>query len=124
MINLKKLLKEMEEDKNSNIASIEDPKEWKLVDGEHLLNMGFVREGESVFVLNNPAVKVYKMKKGNFVLEEPMENYEEADIKKGMEPPMKPTGISAFKTSKGIKKHEFPSFIKLINFFDNYKQDL
>jgi hypothetical protein len=124
MISIRKLLKEMDEDKNSNIASIEDPREWKIVDGEHLLNMKFEREGDSVFIMDNPALKVYKMKQGNFILEEPMENHEIIDVKKGMQPPMKPSGLSAFKTSKGIRKYEFESFIKLINFFDNYKQDL
>lgn len=122
MIKLKDLLKESEEDKNPNIASIEDEREWKMPDVEHMFSMKFEREGDSVFVLRNPAMKVYKIKKGNFILEEPIENHEN-DFEKGMVAPIKPQGISAFTQSKQIKKYEFPTFIKLINFFDNYKQD-
>jgi hypothetical protein len=122
MIKLKNLLREVDEDKNPNIASIEDEREWKMPDVEHMFSMKFEREGDSVFVLRNPAMKVYKIKKGNFVLEEPIENHEN-DFEKGMVAPIKPQGISAFTQSKQIKKYEFPTFIKLINFFDNYKQD-
>ena len=74
MIKLKQLLKEVDEDKNSNIASVEDEREWKMPDVDHMLSMKFQREGDSVFVLNNPAMKVYKIRKGPFVLEEPIEN--------------------------------------------------
>jgi hypothetical protein len=123
MIRLKNLLKEVDEDKNQNIASIEDEREWKCPDVEHMFAMQFEREGESVFILKNPPMKVYKIKKGPFVLEEPAENHADSDFKKGMEPPIKPSGMSAFSQSKDVKKYEFPSFIKLINFFDTYKQD-
>lgn len=123
MIRLRQLLKEIEEDKNSNIASIEDEKEWAWTNVDHLFSMKFEREGDSVFILNNPPIKVYKIKKGPFVLEEPIENHEKMDFKKGMEQPIKPHGVSAFDQSKQIKKHEFPTFIKLIGFFDKYEQD-
>jgi hypothetical protein len=123
MISLKHLLQEMDEDKNSNIASIEDEREWKWPDVDHMFNMKFEREGDSVFVLKNPAIKVYKMKKGPYVLEEPAENHQDTDFKKGMEAPIQPQGLAAFSQSKQIKRHEFPTFIKLINFFDRYEQD-
>ncbi len=123
MIKLKKLLKEIDEDKNSNIASIEDEKEWKWVDVNHMFDMKFDREGDSVFVLNNPPMKVYKMKKGPFIVDEPVENHQDIDYKKGMEAPIKPQGMSAFGQSKQIKRYEFPNFIKLVAFFDTYKQD-
>ena len=123
MIRLKNLLKEMDEDKNSNIASIEDEKEWKWSDAEHMFNMKFEREGESVFVLDNPPIKVYKIRKGPFILEEPMENHQDTNYKKGMEAPIKPNGLTAFTNSKQVKKYEFPTFLKLINFFDKYQQD-
>jgi len=123
MIRLRQLLKEIEEDKNSNIASIEDEKEWEWTNVDHLFSMKFEREGDSVFILNNPPIKVYKIKKGPFVLEEPIENHEETDFKKGMEQPIKPHGMSAFDQSKQIKRYEFPTFIKLIGFFDKYEQD-
>lgn len=122
MIKLKQLLKEFDEDKNSNIASIEDEREWKWTDIEHMFSMKFERQGDSVFILRNPAMKVYKIRKGPFILEEPIENHED-NFQKGMISPMKPQGMSAFEKSKQIKKYEFPTFIKLINFFDNYKQD-
>jgi hypothetical protein len=122
MIKLKKLLKEIEEDKDSNIASIEDEKEWKWPDIDHMLSMKFNREGDSIFVLNSPAMKVYKIKNGPYVLEEPIENYEDT-FKKGLVTPSKLQGLSAFTKSKQIKKYEFPTFIKLINFFDRYEQD-
>jgi hypothetical protein len=122
MIKLKDLLKEADEDKDSNIASVEDEREWKWTDVEHMFSMKFDREGDSVFVLKNPAIKVYKIKKGPFVLEEPIENHEDS-FQKGVVAPVKLQGISAFEKSKQIKKYEFPTFIKLINFFDNYKQD-
>lgn len=123
MIKLKKLLKEMDEDKNSNIASIENEREWKWPDVEHMFGMKFERKGDSVFVLNNPPMKVYKMKKGPFVLEEPIENHMDDDDKKGILPPIKPQGDMAFNQSKQVKKYQFKSFIDLINFFDRYKQD-
>ena len=122
MIKLAQLLKEVDEDKNSNIASLEDEREWTMIDIEHMLSMKFEREGDSVFVLNNPAMKVYKIKKGSFVLEEPVENHED-NFQKGIVAPVKLQGLSAFQKSKQIKKYEFPTFIKLINFFDTYKQD-
>lgn len=124
MIKIKQLLKEIEEDKNSNIASIEDEGEWKWPDVDHLFAMKFEREGDSVFVLENPPIKVYKMKKGPFILEEPVENHEDKNPKKGVETPIKPKGLMAFQQSKQIKKYEFPTFTKLINFFDNYEQGL
>lgn len=123
MISIKKLLKEMDEDKNSNIASLEDEKEWKWTEVDHMFSMKFEREGDSVFILNNPPIKVYKIKKGPFVLEEPIENHQEED-KKGTEAPIKLQGLMAFTKSKQIKKYEFPTFIKLINFFDKYEQGL
>jgi hypothetical protein len=122
MIKLKDLLKEADEDKDSNIASVEDEREWKWPDVEHMFSMKFEREGDSVFILRNPAMKVYKIKKGPFVLEEPIENHED-NFEKGVVAPVKLQGMSAFEKSKQIKKYEFPTFIKLINFFDNYKQD-
>jgi hypothetical protein len=124
MIKIKQLLREIEEDKNSNIASVEDEKEWKWPDVDHMFNMKFEREGDSVFVLENPPIKVYKMKKGPFVLEEPIENHEDHDPKKGVEAPIKPRGLTAFTQSKGVKKHQFPTFTKLISFFDKYDQGL
>lgn len=122
MIKLAQLLKEVDEDKNSNIASLEDEREWKMPDVDHMISMKFEREGDSIFVLNNPAMKVYKIKKGPFVLEEPVENHED-NFQKGIVAPVKLQGLSAFQKSKQIKKYEFPTFIKLINFFDTYKQD-
>ena len=122
MIKLKHLLKEMDEDKNSNIASIEDEKEWKWPDVDHMFNMKFDREGDSIFVLKNPALKVYKIKKGPFVLEEPSENHQDTE-KTGNEAPIEPQGLQAFGKSKQVKRYEFPTFIKLINFFDKYEQD-
>lgn len=122
MIKLKQLLKEVDEDKNSNIASVEDEREWKMPDVDHMLSMKFEREGDSVFILSNPAMKVYKIKNGPFVLEEPIENHEH-NFQKGIVSPIKPHGLAAFNQSKQIKKYEFPTFIKLIRFFDNYKQD-
>lgn len=124
MIKLKLLLKEIEEDKNSNIASIEDEREWKWPDVDHMFNMEFEREGDSIFVLDNPPLKVYKIKRGPFIVEEPIENREYLDIKKGEEPPIKPNGLLAFQQSKQIKKYEFNTFTKLISFFDKYEQDL
>lgn len=124
MIKIKKLLQEIEEDKNSNIASLEDQVEWKWTDVDHMFNMKFEREGDSLFILENPPLKVYKIKKGPFVLEEPVENHQEKDPKKGMEAPISPRGLTAFTQSKQIKKYEFPTFTKLINFFDKYEQGL
>jgi hypothetical protein len=124
MIFLKQLLREMEEDKNPNIASIEDEQEWKWPDVDHMFAMKFEREGDSVFVLNNPAMKVYKIRKGPFILEEPVENYEETNPKNKIMAPIKLQGISAFEKSKKILKHSFPTFTKLISFFDKYQQDL
>jgi len=121
MIRLKNLLKEIGEDKNSNIASLENEKEWKWPDVEHMFNMKFDRDG-SIFVLKNPPIRVYKIKKGPFVLEEPEENHNDLD-KSDLSSPIQPQGMSAFKQSKKIKKYEFSTFIKLINFFDTYKQD-
>lgn len=123
MIRIKTLLKEIEEDKNSNIASLEDTREWKLVEAEHLLDMKFKREGDSTFILNNPPMKVYKIKKGPFIVEEPIENKEATDYKKGMEAPMKPRGMAAFNQSKKINKYQFPNFMQVLKFFDSYKQD-
>jgi hypothetical protein len=123
MINFKTLLKEIEEDKNSNIASIEDEKEWKWPDVEHMFAMKFNREGNSIFVMDNPPIKVYKIKNGPYVLEEPSENHQDKHIDKGVEAPIPPRGILAFKQSKKINKFSFPTFIKLINFFDKYEQD-
>lgn len=123
MIILKKLLKEIDEDKNANIASVEDESQWKWPDVEHMFAMKFDREGDSVFVLRNPAMKVYKIKNGPFILEEPVENHIHHDPKKGMESPMKAQGLLAFKNSKNVHRHEFPNFIKLINFFDSYEQE-
>lgn len=122
MIKLKNLLREMDEDKNSNIASIEDEKEWEYSDVKHMFSMEFERHGDSVFILKNPAMKVYKMKRGPFILEEPIENHED-NFQKGLVTPIKPQGLGAFEQSKQIKKYEFPTFIKLINFFDRYEQD-
>jgi len=123
MIKLKDLLKENEDpNKNPNVASIEDEREWKMPDVDHMFSMKFEREGESVFILKNPAMRVYKVKNGSFILEEPIENHQN-DFQKGIVSPMKPQGMSAFNQSKHIEKHEFPTFIKLINFFDTYKQD-
>lgn len=124
MIKIKQLLKEIEEDKNSNIASIEDEREWKWPDVDHMFSMKFEREGDSIFILESPPIKVYKIKKGPFIVEEPIENKEPNDIKKGEEPPIKPQGILAFQQSKKIKRYEFPTFTKLISFFDQYEQDL
>ena len=92
MIKLKQLLKEVDEDKDLNVASLEDEREWKWPDIEHMFEMKFEREGDSVFILNNPAMKVYKIKKGPFVLEEPIENHED-DFKKGIVSPMKNQGM-------------------------------
>lgn len=122
MIHLKHLLKELDEDKNSNLASIEDEKEWSWTNVDHLFNMKFDREGDSIFVLKNPAIKVYKIKKGPFVVEEPIENHQDSE-ETGTEAPIKAQGMSAFNSSKEIKRYEFPTFIKLINFFDKYEQD-
>lgn len=122
MIKLKKLLHEVDEDRNSNIASIEDEKEWKWPDVDHMFSMKFNREGESLFVLDNPPMKVYKIKNGPFVLEEPVENHEN-NFKKGIVSPVKSQGLSAFEKSKQVKKYRFSTFIKLINFFDRYEQN-
>lgn len=124
MIKLKKLLNEIDEDKNSNIAHLEDEREWKWTDIDHMFNMKFEREGDSIFVLNNPPIKVYKMKRGPFVLEEPVENHEYDNLEKGVEAPVKSQGVSAFSQSKKVKKYTFPTFIQLINFFDKYDQGL
>lgn len=124
MINLKNLLNEIEEDKNSNIASIEDEYEWKWPDVDHMFNMKFEREGNSIFILKNPPIKVYKIKGGPFVVEEPIENHQRPNVEKGIDTPDKPHGLIAFSKSKQIKKYEFPNFIKLINFFDKYEQGL
>lgn len=124
MINLKKLLIELDESKNSNIASLDDEREWKWPDMDYMFTMKFEREGDSIFVLNNPPIKVYKIKKGAYVVEEPIENHEDRDFKKGVEAPIKSQGLSAFDKSKKVTKHEFPTFTKLINFFDNYNQGL
>jgi hypothetical protein len=114
----------MDEDKSSNIASIDDEREWKWTDVDYMFTMKFNREGDSKFVLDNPPIKVYKIKRGAFVVEEPIENHEDRDFKKGEIAPLKSSGLSAFDKSKKINKHEFQTFTKLINFFDNYNQGL
>jgi hypothetical protein len=67
-------------------------------------------------------MKVYKIKQGPYVVEEPVENHEN-NFKKGIVTPMKPQGLGAFTNSKEIKRYEFPTFYKLIDFFSRYEQD-
>ena len=124
MIKIKTLLQEIDDDKNSNIASIENEKEWKWQNVDHMFEMKFEREGNTTFILENPPIRVYKIKKGSFILEEPVENHQDSNVSTGTITPISPKGDLAFTKSKQILKYEFPTFIKLINFFDNYKQDL
>lgn len=123
MINLKNLLNEVEKEKASNLASIEDYKEWKWPDVEHLFNMKFDRIDDTTFILDNPPIKLYKIKKGPFIVEEPIENHQPIDIEPGSIPSNKPSGISAFDKSKQIQKHQFKNFYEVIDFFDKYQQD-
>jgi hypothetical protein len=124
MISIKKLLKEIEDMSKSNIASIQDPSEWKMSEIEHLKSMKFNNTDESIFVLDSPPIKVYKQKNGPFVVEEPIENHEKVDFKVGMSAPVKPKGLDAFKHSKQIKQYQFQKFNDVVEFFDKYKQNL
>lgn len=124
MILLKTLIKEIDEDKNEDIADIDDEREWKWSDVDHLFNMKFDRVGNSIFVLKNPPIKVYKIKKGPFIIEEPVENHVYQNYEKGKSPPINPLGTSAFETSKQIIKYKFSTFTKVINFFDRYEQEM
>lgn len=124
MISIKKLLQEIEDTSKSNIASIQDPTEWKLSEIEHLKSMKFNNNDEAIFVLDSPPIKVYKQKNGPFIIEEPIENHEKVDFKVGMSAPIKPRGLDAFKQSKQIKKYQFERFNDLVDFFDKYEQDL
>lgn len=124
MISIKKLLKEIDDAAKSNVASMQDPSEWKMSEIEHLKAMKFTNHDESIFILDSPAIKVYKLKNGPFIVEEPIENHQKVDFKVGMSAPMKPRGVDAFKRSKQIQKHQFLKFEDLINFFERYEQDL
>lgn len=124
MINLKKMILEIQEENEKIYASTDDETEWKWHQLEYLQTMGFQTEGmgDRVLFISNPPIRVYKKKKGNFVVEEPSENYEEVDFDEAFENP-KLTGSEAFEKSKQIQRNEFTEFKQMVEFFDKYKQD-
>ena len=122
MIKFTKLLREIEEQKQSNVAAIDDESQWKWTDIDHICNMQFKRDGDTTFVMDNPPMKVYKIKDGPFVVEEPAENHERPNVVPGQTPAARDKGKAAFSSSKRIIKKEFTSFIKLLGFFDEYDQ--
>lgn len=69
--------------------------EWTLVETDHLSDMGFKPNGTYCMGLENPPMLVYRKKDG-------------------------------FHLKDGKKKHslQFKSFDNLVEYFDNYQQDL
>jgi len=122
MIIIKQLLNEIMDNKDDNIASIDNHREWRWSDVDHLINMKFIQSG-NYFLLNNPPIRIHKIIKGPYILEEPIENHLYTGNKK-LDAPIKSNGMDAFNKSRQIKKYQFSSFIKLINFFDKYEQHL
>ena len=57
MIIIKQLLNEIMDNKDDNIASIDNHREWRWSDVDHLINMKFIQSG-NYFLLNKQTQKL------------------------------------------------------------------
>jgi hypothetical protein len=105
MIKLKSILESLENEKNSDLILLDD---WKLTEIDYLMDMGFNQDGDYSLTLNKPKIKVYKKKKINHKLSTDLHALGEGYI---------------IEDEEKNKKYIFPTFGKMVNFFDNYEQD-
>lgn len=106
MINLLEILSKIEDEQEKGLIPLDD---WKLIELDHLFDMDFNQSGEYKMVMDkNPVIVVYKKKNMTHTLPDGRN--------------VKGDGyILEDKTKKEI--HVFPTFGKLLEFFDEYEQD-
>lgn len=84
-----------EKAKKSNLIKLDNYKEWRWSDLDHLLSMGFNQDGEYHMALMSPKLFVYKVKNEGYHL-----------------------------VDKDKNEHKvFPKFSQLIDHFDKYEQE-
>lgn len=92
IISLKEILNTVDSEKKQNLIPYDD---WKIMETDHLYDMGFRPNGSYCMGLEHPPMLVFR----------------------------KPDGFH-LKDGKKKKHFLFKSFEELVNFFDTYKQDL
>jgi hypothetical protein len=106
IIKLSEILQSIDEDEKSEMVNLDD---WKLSEIDHLVEMGFEQDGDYKMILTNPRMVVYKKKE--------MAHQLPKDVQ-ALGP-----GYVLEDGSKN-KKYVFPTFMGMVEFFDNYEQDL
>lgn len=106
MLKLSEILHSIEDEESQGLIDLDD---WKLSEIDYLTDMGFDFDGNYKMRLQNPEMSVYK--------------------KKGMQHQL-PKDIMAvgegyvLEDKAKNKTHDFTTFKQMVEFFDNYQQDL
>ena len=95
----------MQQNEEAGLISLDD---WRLSEVDYFIDMGFSQNGDTCMSLNNPEIKVYKKKNMTHELARDVQAVGE--------------GYVVEDTTKK-KKYTFPTFKKMIEYFDNYEQD-
>jgi hypothetical protein len=103
---LSEILSSIHDEEEMGMVDLDD---WKLSEVDHLIEMGFEPNGQYKLVLPNPRMMAFKKKK---VLHQLPKN-------------IKAVGEGYVLIDDDKKKtHIFPTFASMVEFFDNYEQDL
>ena len=105
MIKLREILNQMQQNEEAGLIPIDD---WRMSEVDYFTDIGFNQDGDSALRLNNPQIKVYKKKGLTHELTRDVQAVGEGYVVEDI-------------TKK--KKYTFPTFKKMIEYFDNYEQD-
>lgn len=95
----------MRQDEEAGLIPLDD---WRLSEVDYFTDMGFTQDGQSSMRLNNPEIKVYKKKNITHELTHEVQAVGEGYV---------------VEDNARKKKYSFPTFKKMIEYFDNYEQD-
>jgi hypothetical protein len=105
MIKLREIINQMQQNEEAGLIPLDD---WRLSEVDYFTDMGFTQDGQSSMMLNNPEIRVYKKKNITHELARDVQAVGEGYVVED-------------NTKK--KKYSFPTFKKMIEYFDNYEQD-
>ena len=106
IIKLSEILHSIDEDEKSDMVNLDD---WKLSEIDHLVEMGFEQDGDYKMMLNNPKMVVCKKKKITHQLPKDIQAIGPGYV---------------LKDGSKNKTYTFSTFMEMVEFFDNYEQDL
>jgi hypothetical protein len=96
ILSLKEILNTIHDENESGLVPLDDLNTWNWSDQDYLANMGFSQDGDYKMTMKNPSLSVYLKRGQGYVVEDNDEK----------------------------KTQIFKTFHQLIDYFDNYQQEL